>query len=645
MPGQSTRTFAVPIVADMLVEGPETVLLSLHAPTGGGILGAQPTAVLTIADRAGTVQFAKAAVTTPEFARSVRLTLTRTGPAGSAASVPYHLAGKTTAVDTAVTPLDGTVSFGPGRSSAALDIHLLDDATESGNAALTATLGAAPANGLGLGAPSVATVTLVDDDGTVAFAQPVFTVDEAARSATIRLTRTGGTTRPVTVRFATGGDADTATPSATPGACSPGADYRRIVDGSLTFNRGETSRTFAVRLCGDGLVESPEPETLTLRLLAVSAPATIGSQSTAILRIQDNDGGGTIRFSSAAYSVTEGSGPATVTVLRTGGAAGTVVVPWSLGGTAIPSVDHGGPTSGELAFGPNQTSASLSIPVMNDTLVDGRKDLLITLGAPTGGATLGSPAVATLGIHDDEPSVRFSSGTYAVAESSAGASVTVIRGGSTGGVVTVSVRTTAAGTAQGSAGACGAGSDFTTATLPVTFNAGETSKKITIPLCPDTAAEGPETIGLALDEVVGATLGTPSTATIQIADDDVAGSVQFGADASSASEAEGTASIRVTRSGGAASGVTVHWTITGGSAVHGEAPGTGVDYTGPLEGVLAFGPSQGSQSIPVSISRRTGAQGPRSVTLVLDGADGGGALGARTVTTLWIVDADDPAVD
>jgi hypothetical protein len=33
------------------------------------------------------------------------------------------------------------------------------------------------------------------------------------------------------------------------------------------------------------------------------------------------------------------------------------------------------------------------------------------------------------------------------------------------------------------------------------------------------------------------------------------------------------------------------------------------------------------------------------VTLVLDGADGGGALGARTVTTLWIVDADDPAVD
>ena len=82
----------------MLVEGPETVLLSLHAPTGGGILGAQPTAVLTIADRAGTVQFAKAAVTTPEFARSVRLTLTRTGPAGSTASVPYHLAGKTTAV-------------------------------------------------------------------------------------------------------------------------------------------------------------------------------------------------------------------------------------------------------------------------------------------------------------------------------------------------------------------------------------------------------------------------------------------------------------------------------------------------------------------------------------------------------------------
>ena len=33
-------------------------------------------------------------------------------------------------------------------------------------------------------------------------------------------------------------------------------------------------------------------------------------------------------------------------------------------------------------------------------------------------------------------------------------------------------------------------------------------------------------------------------------------------------------------------------------------------------------------------------QGPRTVTLLLTGAGGGGALGVQTTTTLWILDAD-----
>jgi Calx-beta domain-containing protein len=645
MPGQATRSFTIQIVNDSVVEGPETVLLSLHNPTAGGLLGAQPTAVLTIVDRAGTVQFSKATATAQEFASSVTLTVTRTGPTGSAASVPYHLAGKTTAVNTALTPLDGTVSFAPGQGSVPLVIRLRNDSTQDGNAALTATLGTPLSGLLALGTPTLATVTLVDDEGTVQFAQPTFTVGEGSGTATIALTRTGGTTRSTTVHFATGGVEDSATPSVSAGFCSPGADYRKIVDRSLTFNPGETSRTFAVQLCGDGVVESPDPETLTLRLLGVSAPATMGAQSTAVLQIQDNDGNGTVRFSSESYSVTEGTSPATLTVLRANGAAGTVQVPWSLGGDASLNTDYGGPTSGQLEFVPGQMSASLSIPILNDTLVDGAKNLVVTLGAPTGGAALGSPSVATLAIKDNEPSVRFSSATYNVSESSAGVLVTVVRGGSTGGTVKVNVRTTDTGTAQGDAGPCAAGVDFTTSNPLVTFNPGETSKNVTIPLCRDTEVDGLETIGLALDNVLGATLGTPNTAAIQIAEDDVAGAAQFAAAASSVSESQSTANVLVTRSGGNASGLKIRWTVTGGTAVHGDTPGPGVDYTGPTFGVVVFELSEVSQSIPIPVWPRAGAQGPRSVTLVLDWAAGGGTLGARTTTTLWILDADLPDAD
>src|SRR6185295_13706564 len=108
--------------------------------------------------------------------------------------------------------------------------------------------------------------TLIDNEGTVQFGAATFTASESNDLATITLTRTGGTAQPTTVRFATGGPGDTATPAATPGACSAGADYRPIVDGSLTFNPGETSRKFSVPLCRDAVVEASNPETLTLRL-------------------------------------------------------------------------------------------------------------------------------------------------------------------------------------------------------------------------------------------------------------------------------------------------------------------------------------------------------------------------------------------
>lgn len=48
--GQTTRTFQVPIVNDMLVEGPETLTLILSNPTGGARLGGIATATLTIRD-------------------------------------------------------------------------------------------------------------------------------------------------------------------------------------------------------------------------------------------------------------------------------------------------------------------------------------------------------------------------------------------------------------------------------------------------------------------------------------------------------------------------------------------------------------------------------------------------------------------
>ncbi len=626
-----SRTLTIPLVNDALVEPNETFTVTLQNAQGGATAVEPTVATVTIVDndRTGTAQFNSGTATAAEDA-SVGLTVTRTGSTSTPGSVAYQITGDTAAVNGA---LAGTVIIPAGKSSQTLTIPLNPDGVWDGDSTLTVTLKEPVGGGLALGTPNPTIVTLVDDEGTVAFAGATFTVGEGSGSATITVNRSGGKTKPVTVSYATGVAGDSATPAMTPGSCSAGADYRPIANGSLTFNPGESSKTFTVALCGDNVEEGGE--TLTLRLTGVTAPAQLGAQSSAALEIQENDEGGALRFSSATYGVSEGAGTATLTVTRPPNGAGAVTVGWTVAnGTGAHGTDYAGPQSGVLSFAAGQTSASFQITVLENLLANAPKTVLAQLGTPTGGATLGAPASATLTINDNEPTVRFSTAAYTVGESSTGASVMVQRQGPTSTQVDVTLESTAAGTAE--SGGCPAGGDYTAVSALVRFLPGETGKSVPITLCPDSQADGTETIALVLKNPAGATLGSPNTATVTITENDVAGTLQFAAAATSASEAQGEVTVLVTRTGGSASAVTVDWVID----VDGGTADLGVDYTGPTGGTLTFALNETSRTLTIPVSYRADAQGPRTITLLLSGAGGGGALGVQTTTTLWILDAD-----
>ena len=110
---------------------------------------------------------------------------------------------------------------------------------------------------------------------------------------------------------------------------------------------------------------------------------------------------GTLQFDAANYSVTEESGSMTITVTRTNGSDGTVTVQYAASdGTATAGSDYPA-TSGVLTFANGATSANFTIPILSDTTVEGAETITLTLSSPTGGATLGSPSVATLTVKEE----------------------------------------------------------------------------------------------------------------------------------------------------------------------------------------------------------------------------------------------------
>ena len=111
---------------------------------------------------------------------------------------------------------------------------------------------------------------------TLQLSSATYTVSEKGTSATITVSRTGTNAIAATVDYAT----------VAGGTAIAGDDYTPA-SGTLTFNPSETSKTFDI-VINDDNIDEPD-ETVNIALSNVAGPASLGSQSTAVLTIVDND--------------------------------------------------------------------------------------------------------------------------------------------------------------------------------------------------------------------------------------------------------------------------------------------------------------------------------------------------------------------
>jgi len=160
------------------------------------------------------------------------------------------------------------------------------------------------------------------------------------------------------------------------------------------------------------------------------------------LRVGSTAGGGTpgaLQFSSATYNVNESGPTATITVTRTGGSSGMVGVTYATvaGGNATNGADYTSVTNTLSWASGDAVAKTFTIAIANNATPKSTETVNLALSAPSGGATLGTPATSILSITDDDPGVTYTlGGRITTAANVAIPNISVTRTGSATTVLT-----------------------------------------------------------------------------------------------------------------------------------------------------------------------------------------------------------------
>jgi len=474
---------------------------------------------------AGTLSLASATYSADESGGSLMVTVERTGGSTGAASVTYQTGTGTATPGADYTAASGTLNWASGDSTPkSFSIAILGDSIDEADETVVVQL--TGASGATLGAPSSATLTIVDDDstlqhGNLRLGNSSYTVGEGGGSVNLTVQRSNGSDGAVSVNYATG-----------TGSALADSDYSTR-SGTLTWGDGDTTaRTIDVPILEDAAFEGAE--SFTVNLTAPGGGATLVAPSTATVSITDNDAApvpGSLRFANATYAVNEGAGTVTLTVNRVSGSDGSIDVNYATSnGTATSGSDYSA-RSGSLSWGSGDaTVRSIVVPILDDTQVESTQSFTVTLSSPTGGASVGSPGTATVSIADNDTAtpppgtLQFSSATYQVAESGGSIQITVRRLNGSGGAVSVSYAT--------SNGTASAGADYTGTSGTLSWPDGDTSDKtFSVSIATDGLSENSETVNLALTAPGGgATLGSPASSVLTITDSTPGGGGGFSDD-------------------------------------------------------------------------------------------------------------------
>ena len=607
---ETSKTITVPVTGDTAQEGNETVVISLSNATGGaGIATASGTG--TIIDNDITFSINSPSVTEGDSG-SVNLvfTVTLSASVSSTHTVAYADAGTGTATSgtdyTSVT--GGTLTFAANETSKTITVSVTGDTLGEGNETVVislsnATTGISTATGTG---------TIRDNDLEFSIDSPSVTEgDSGSVNLVFTVTLSAAVSSTHTVDYA---DAGT-------GTATSGTDYTSISGGTLTFAANETSKMITVPVRGDTLNEGNETVVISLSNATTSIATASGTGT-----IRDND----LVFSIDSPSVTEGDSGSvnlvfTVTLNASVSSPQTVDYADAGTGTATSGTDYTSISGGTLTFAANETSKTITVSVTGDTANEGNETVAITLSNASSSI---STASGTGTIIDNDLTFSINSPSVTEGDSStANLTFTVTLNASSTSQHTVDYADAGTGTAT-------SGTDYTAvAASTLTFEAGQTSKTITVSVTGDTIDEGNETVVISLSNASTGIATSSGTGTIR--DDDP----KFSIDSPSVTEGD-SSSVNLTFTVTLSASSTSPYTVDYADAGTGTAT-SGTDYTAVTASTLTFAPGVTTQTITVSVAGDTTDEGTsETVVISLSNASSGTAI--ATASGTGMIRDDDP---
>ena len=616
--GETLKTVRILLADGTGAELAEQMKLVLSVPSANAVIG-RPTAVgLVIDDDAatGTPVVKVSDLVVDESAGLATFYVTLDRPSAGLVSLSYSTTDGTATAGSDYVAASGTLAFSAGEMTKQVQVALLNDAVTERFEFFSLTL----SNVSGAALPDNEAVAVVAaSDGTVAAKSNIYVADAIATETAgymdfvVRLDAPNATA--VTVNYAT------ADQTAAAGSSS---DFI-TQSGTLTFAGGETVKVVRVQVNDGTGVESLD--TLALVLSSPSANASIASTTTLGVIVDNDTATATPSIRLGDLFIDESAGTATFSIVLDRPTTSTVSLDYqTVDGTATAGNDFDY-ASGHLAFAPGETAKTVTVTLINDTLVESSEVFTLALSNVVGAAALDGGVQAMIAANDAtaQTTTFITVEDTVVGENAAYAEFVVRLARPCTDQVSVNYAT--------SAGDATSTSDFIAQSGALTFSAGEVVKTVRVSINNNATAEQMEHFQLTLSAVsANATISRP-TAVAQIVDNDQAtGTPVIAVTNPYVDETAQEVVFTVLLDRPSTGTVSLNYATGDGSAV------AGADYLATT-GALSFAPGEMVKTVRVALLDDVTSEVSESFSLLLSNAAGATLPDTAGVATIAANDA------